>query len=68
MINVRVRINKSSFKGWIQDNLECDKTIQNIEVEQNGSCCTLDFECIEEWQKFIDFFNVTEITDMREKS
>jgi len=70
MIDVRINIEKNSFKGWIQDHKSeltgKEKTIQHIICEGEDSRLILDFDCVEEWQKAIDLFNITDITDCRE--
>lgn len=68
MIVVNAKVSKGSFSGWIQDSNEQGITIQSVELRSDdGSRLGLDFDSIEEWQNFIDFFNITDITDMREK-
>ncbi|MGL1956277.1 MAG: hypothetical protein OCD00_03020 [Colwellia sp.] len=67
MIDVRVRVRKASFKGWIQDGNEQGETIQNIEMGSGANIFKLSFDDLDEWQKFIEFFNVTEIKDHRGK-
>ncbi len=64
MINVDIEIKKQSFRGWIQFGTDGD-TIQHIHIGDHPARVTLCFDCIDEWQKFIDLFNVTDITDMR---
>ncbi len=67
MINIRVSIEKQSFKGWIQDNSDKTKTLQGVEVEDGSSCLDLVFKSREEWEKFIKLYNVP-FTDTREKA
>jgi hypothetical protein len=71
-INVSVHINKKSFTGWIQDYKYSDtdgkSTIQKIIVLDDTSRLEMYFDDFNEWKKFIDLFNITDITDIRKKS
>ncbi|GAA6171618.1 hypothetical protein NBRC116592_12880 [Colwellia sp. KU-HH00111] len=68
MISVNAKVKKGDFRGWIQNASDSKRTIQFIQIwSPDDSRVSLEFDCIEEWQRFIDFFNITDITDMRKK-
>ncbi len=64
MIDININLNKENFRGWIQND-GGGGTIQQVISENKGASVVFDFDKIDEWQKFIDLFNVTNITDMR---
>jgi hypothetical protein len=71
-IDISVHIKKQSFTGWIQDYKSSDtdgkSTIQKIIVLDDTSRLEMYFDDFNEWKKFIDLFNITDITDIRKKS